>query len=156
VVAFTDTVSSVSLIAAGNVDPAVHEIYASEAAAEKAYYRELGLPERLLYDPQELMQTRCYQVMRDASGHVTDIGHAERYRLIIFPKSYFDAIGMAVSGYWPTDVEDIKRTTARLLRPNTPLGWLLHVYVRPLDLVQASLRETATCPAKADPASSPG
>lgn len=154
-VAFTGTVASVSLLAAGNPDPAVREIYASEVAAEKAYYQELGLPERLLYDPQDLMQTRCYQPMRDAGGHITDIGHAEKYRLIVFPKSYFDAIGVAVAGYWPTDVEDIKRMTARLFRPNTPFGWLLHVNVRPLDQVQESLREAATCPAESGPASAP-
>ena len=147
VVAFSDSAASLSLLGSEEADPAVHTIYAAEVAADRSYYQELGLPERLLYDPQAMMETQCYAVLRDRAGRVTDIGHSDKYRLVVFPKSYFDDIGLAVAGDWPGDPDTLQRVALQQFRPNTPLKLLIHLNVRPLAEVQAGLRQTKPCPA---------
>jgi hypothetical protein len=149
VVAFSDSAASLSLLAANDPEPAVRAIYAGEAAADRSYYQELGLPERLLYDPQTAMETQCYAVLRDEAGRVIDIGHMDKYKFAVFPKDYFDEIGLAVTGDWPGDPGTMLRVAARQFRPNTPLKLLIHVNVRSLAEVQAGLRQTKPCPASA-------
>lgn len=148
-VAFSDSAASLSLLAANDGDPAVRTIYAAEEAAERSYYLELGLPERLLYDPQSVMETQCYTLLRDKAGRVTDIGHWDKYRLVTFPQSYFNEIGLTVAGDWPSDPDALRRIAAQQFRPNTSLMLLTRVTVRPLGQVQAELRQIKPCPASA-------
>jgi hypothetical protein len=145
-VGFSETAASIDLITSSSPDRGIHRAYEPEIVADQSYYRELGLPERLLYDPHEMMHPQCYVVLRKVQSP-TDVLIVNQYGLVVLPKSYFDDIGVEVAGAWPSSPEEFIQA-GKLVKPGASVGLLWKTNVRPLEDVKATLEKVASCSAE--------
>jgi hypothetical protein len=98
-------------------DEDVRELFQAGAEREKAFYEELNIPELLLVLPQVLINTACYIPVRDGVGNLVDVQFARRWATVILHKNDMQALGLAVTGFWPASLGDFRSAVEKQLGP---------------------------------------
>ena len=141
---FSDSASSIDLIASSYPGVAVHRAYLPDIVADQNFYEEIGIPERALYDPSEMMHPLCYAALRPILQQA-DLVVVSQYSAVVIPKNYFDEIGVRVEGSWPSTPDDLAQRASHLIKAGKLVGLIWEANVRPLEAVQQDLRKVTAC-----------
>lgn len=121
-VLFNQSASALLAVADSNPSPAASELiedFQAAAAAERAYYAELGIPEKLLVQPLVEMRPRCFTYVTGSSGLIGDISVRTQYLAWGPTAKFMENIGLPADG-WPSTSREIRAAYRSVFRPGTP------------------------------------
>ena len=120
-VVFHNTSSSMLRMIGADADPQARAHLTPVAEAEQAFYKDIGLPVSLLYQPQIEIGTSCYRYSRDPSGNVKDVEFKSDYRGWIPDRSYMDNVGLGFQGWWPETKDEAASAFHDIFTINAPV-----------------------------------
>jgi hypothetical protein len=149
-VVFHNTRSSIARLGAPLRSPATESMQRgaeADAELERAFYKEIGVPESFLYQPQIEIQTQCVQFARDGAGNVRDLEFSRIYAGWIPRRVFMKNVNLPVEGFWPEDVPTLKQAFLKVFAPGAPIYILIGGGERPdpMAQLQAAFAKIGLC-----------
>ena len=80
-----------------------------EAARGAALFKLSRIPVKFSLEPQLMLGTRCYALVKVSSSNYFDVAYMSTYVAWVPDRSYFTNAGLSVEGYWPATPADFAR-----------------------------------------------
>jgi hypothetical protein len=93
--------------------------YRDKTAAEAPYFEELGPRAILLLESNLETAGDCYKPVRTSDGRFGDIGFATYAKQWVPRRSYMEALGIRIDGYWPGSQTELWSTYQAIYSPGT-------------------------------------